>query len=555
MDPNVNALNQLLEKGYVITSHTLSVVNKKECQVIEHIVELRLKEKKHVIKSSNSKEFDQYINHFVKCIDKFDNAEFVFIKDLESFNQIRGNTLPNAPPLLKDRHQIKISGRLFSKGILSSLQEIKQNSSIKTVGIFWVDLELNDTFRDVDFKDRVEILDDKNQPIFIGFVKKYQYSEKTGFLELQDFSLILENQKFTGEFLNMTPLDSLGLITQSSGMEFNPPSGVGYTQTPRQFVIILPIINLIIDTNFKIGSVEFYQVFDSLDDSIIRKSETGRKNTFWNGNFPRAKTIVVAKDFFEALIKGYTTISKIIDVIAFRTDISFPTLSIQNCQYNFQFSYYKFLSKVKIPTIIYCREMNSRATTFFDIQTIKESILSLNVDSQKYFEEVNVLCNDLALKEKVTQEEENLLLTLHWLRKAIQDGDNTDKFLDLWIAFEFLISGERTTDLFSKDDKEKILEILLKENFSEQQQKALSSKINMINDSPLMEKFNQLTKKMGVYFSDEELVMLKKMRQKRTNIIHGKGDISLTDDELNKMRTILEKIFIGKVNFSKCPQI
>jgi len=73
----------------------------------------------------------------------------------------------------------------------------------------------------------------------------------------------------------------------------------------------------------------------------------------------------------------------------------------------------------------------------------------------------------------------------------------------------------------------------------------------MLNDSPLMEKFNQLMQKLGIRFSEEELVTFKKMRDKRTNLIHGKGDISINDNELKKMRTILEKLFIAKINASK----
>lgn len=84
------------------------------------------------------------------------------------------------------------------------------------------------------------------------------------------------------------------------------------------------------------------------------------------------------------------------------------------------------------------------------------------------------------------------------------------------------------------------------------QKNALVSKTNMINESPLMEKFNQLIQKLGISFSDYEISTLKEMRKKRTNLIHGTGDISISDDELSKMRTILEKMFIGKINSSIC---
>ncbi|MDO8871721.1 MAG: HEPN domain-containing protein [Methanoregula sp.] len=551
MDFDIEKINKFLEDGYAISSHQTTWGKKDNPEFFEHVVTLKKREKIEIVRSINSQEFADFMYHFVQCVDKFDNRDFVYIKDIDQFNKMRDKSHSNLP-LQKDRHQIKISGRLFSKDILSNIIELKGKSSIKTVGSFWIDLETNKEFRDVDFKDSVEILDDKSKVIFRGFVKNYQYTKKYGIIDLQDFTLILENERVTTEFINMSPADSLALLTQSSGLIFNPPPGMPYNQNERDFIVIIPIQNLIIDSSFKIGNVEFYQLFDGMDDSIIRKSSNGRDNSLWCGNNPRAKTIIKSSNFFDAITKGYAVISMAIDVISLRTDISFPSITIHQCQYNFQFSYYKFLSKVKIPTIVYCREMNSHAATFFDIETIRENILSLNIDSQQYFEEVNALCSELILKNELTKEEENHLLVLHWLRKAIQEGDNKDKFLDLWIAFEFLISGEPSEIIFLKDDKKKLKNLIMSSKFTVNQKRAILSKTNMINESPLMEKFNQLIQKLGISFSDEEIQALREIRKKRTNLIHGNGDISLSDNELNKMRTILEKIFIGKINSSKC---
>ena len=552
MNFEIEKINKFLEDGYAITSHQTTWGKKDHPDFFEHVVTLRKREDTQVVRSINSQEFEEFMHHFVKSVDKFDNQGFVYIQDIDRFNKMRGKTNLDIP-LMKDRHQIKISGRIFSKGILSNIVKLQEKSSIKTVGSFWIDLEINKVFRNVDFKDIVEIFDDKNNLIFAGFVKNYQYTKKHGIFDIQD-TLKMEHERITAEFINTSPIDSLALLTQSSGMVFNPPQEMPYNTKRREFIIIIPIQNLIIDQDFKIGNVEFYQIFESLDDSIIRKSSNGRDNLLWNGNFPRARTIIKSTNFYEAIKKGYENISKTVDIIAFRTDISFPSINVHNCQYDFQFSYYKLLSKVKIPTIVYCRDMTlpSPSAVFFDIETIKENILSLNIESQYYFKEVNLLCSELFLKDELSKEEENHLLVLHWLRKAIQEGDNKDKFLDLWIAFEFLISGEQSEELFSKDDKKKLKNLIMSSRFTMKQKKALQSKTNMINESPLMEKFNQLVQRLGISFSDDEISALKEMRKKRTNLIHGNGDISLSDDELNKMRTILEKMFIGKINSLTC---
>jgi hypothetical protein len=80
---------------------------------------------------------------------------------------------------------------------------------------------------------------------------------------------------------------------------------------------------------------------------------------------------------------------------------------------------------------------------------------------------------------------------------------------------------------------------------------AIKSKISMLNDAPLMGKFTQLRTQLGVHFSEWELNILKIARRKRTDLIHGKSDIEIKEDELNKLRTILEKMLVVKISMLK----
>jgi hypothetical protein len=73
---------------------------------------------------------------------------------------------------------------------------------------------------------------------------------------------------------------------------------------------------------------------------------------------------------------------------------------------------------------------------------------------------MNILCDDLLQKNSLSPKEKNLLQVLHWLRKAIQEGNNKDKFLDLWIAFELLISGEKSKKRFNIGDMENFTNLI-----------------------------------------------------------------------------------------------
>jgi hypothetical protein len=344
----------------------------------------------------------------------------------------------------------------------------------------------------------------------------------------------------------MNPVDSMGLLAESGGFTFQP-HGMKYNTTPRPFKVIMPVQNLIIDQSFRIGNVEFYQDFTSLDDALIRKSTIGRTNPLWNGNLPRARTQVTARQFFEAITTGYDAICKAIDVVSFRADWTFPSVEIDGKQKDFMFSYYKYLSKVKGSTLVYCREVETEAHTFFNIESIIENVLSLEIDPQGYFADANELCDSILKKDSVTEDDSKILQVLHWLRKSIQEGNKKDKFLDLWVAFEFLTSGTSMPKLFEKNEISSLTNMVETLKLTSDQKRALHFRINQLNEPPQMAIFNYLAKTLDVDFTNAELKVLSTARKKRTELIHGKKEPEIKAEELNKMRTILEKVLIQKI--------
>jgi hypothetical protein len=544
MDANVEKTKKLLENGYKIVRIELKFQKQAGQDVLENIVTLKKDVNTKIIHSVNSPEYFDFVSHFKQVKDRYDSIEFIYVEDLGNYNRMMENQANRQ--VLQDHHKLKISGWEFSQGILTL--NFKPSGPGNRIGLadFWIDLNKNPNFKEVDFKDEIEVYDRDNKLVFKGYVKNYENSVNTGFLSIQDLSLKMEHEKIAVEFIGMSPTDCVGLLTESVGFGF-VPHGVPYKTNERNFIIIMPVQNLIIDQNFKIGNVEFYQKFDSLDDSLIRKSNNGRQNPLWNGNLPRARIEVEAKQFFEAITKGYTAISKAIDVAALRTDMSFPSVTINDTQKNFGFSYYRHLSRVKVPTWVYCREKDSQAHTFFNVESIIENILSLAIDPENYFTEINELYSDLIVKDNLTEDENNILQVLHWLRKSIQEGNNIDKFLSWWVAFEFLISGTKTKKLFTPSEISSLVKEVDATEFPDEKKEAIKSKLRMLNDSPLMEKFNHLRNALEVNFTDWELGILKTAREKRTDLIHGKKDVVIKDDELNKMRTILEKMLIKKV--------
>jgi hypothetical protein len=414
-----------------------------------------------------------------------------------------------------ETNEVKIFDRTFSKCILTFTGELNRNS-LETLVTFRINLKENQEFRDVDMKGPVLIfMNNEPKPRFFGHVESYRVCDGFGVVELKDQLKLKHERVGIFEPINLLPADILALLIESSGIQYNPPSDLIYDDSERDFVIIIPVKNFKTNENFKIGEVEFYCSFNNIDDSFINKSKNG-KEPDWTDNLTRAKTVVKANSFFKAIKQGYSVISSAIDVIAFRTDLSFPSIVTNSCLCDLEYDFHVQLARVKIPTVVYCREKDGDFRVIIDIETVRDEMLFFEGrSSEKFFKEVKELCDGLLLKTDLSPADKKFLQVLHWLRKAIQEGNDEDKFLDSWIAFELLISGEG------------------------------SKKISLLH------KFDQLVKKLRIPFSTSERERLTGLYDKRNDLVHARKDIEIDEDDLNKMRTIIEKVLIGKINATK----
>jgi hypothetical protein len=238
-----------------------------------------------------------------------------------------------------------------------------------------------------------------------------------------------------------------------------------------------------------------------------------------------------------------------IDLISLRTDISYPRIKIKDQNEYFVFDYYTYFSRVKIPTWVYCRERETNSHTIFNVEFLTENILALEYKPNDFFNKISEPFKELLCKSDRTQQEKNMLQVLHWMRRAIQTGENKDKLLDLWTAMEFLVSGTISKKIFCKDQIKNIKKIIESgQILQENQKEILSKKLDMVNDVPLMQKIKIMEQAFEIELTTEEQGLLKSTRDKRNDLIHGNKDIDVTENELNKLRSIIELLLIGKIS-------
>jgi len=119
--------------------------------------------------------------------------------------------------------------------------------------------------------------------------------------------------------------------------------------------------------------------------------------------------------------------------------------------------------------------------------------------------------------------------------------------LDLWTAIEFIVSGYSVDKLFSSDEKIKLKDIIENTEFNKNQKNAIKSKIDMLNDPPIMVKMSGICANLGIELNETDKQLLETARKKRNEIIHGKKDPNISESEINKLKSIIEKIILEKV--------
>ena len=542
---NLIRLKKLLEEGFVI-EEIIYHWEKKALTITVNLIKGSVREK---IASVNEADFFDYIRHFEKVADGYGNMVFMFIEDREEFEK-RMKEVPKYKPL-RNSHYIKVGERLLEKDVTITLLQ-KPGPSVRLARAhFFVNMSSNPEFQKLDLKDQVEIYSkDKDELVYRGYVQYLGFGKDVAYFECELGPRTFRVEKLTVEFIGFRSVDTLYFVTRASGLTFVPAPEMKINLSPRDFVVITPIRDLIIKDLFRFGNVEFYPVFDTKDDLIIRKSKMARREPDWGSNFPRARIVVKASSHFDAIEIGYLKIKDALNWFTFRNDLTFPVIDDLGEKSIVRFNYFKYYSRVRLSPMVYCREIETEHACLFDTRELLGNVLSIEYDPKEYFKPTKRLFEPIMTKTRsnLVQEEKNILLSLHWLARSIHQGNNVDKLLDLWTSLEFVISRTKVRKLFTKNLKKLIVKKIRELDLQQEQISVLKDKIAMLNDAPLMEKMRSFATQHLIDFTYSEWDLFRRMRVKRNDIIHGKREIDLSDDEIEKLRGMIERILIEKTN-------
>jgi hypothetical protein len=294
--------------------------------------------------------------------------------------------------------------------------------------------------------------------------------------------------------------------------------------------------------------VSFTNSLDSSEDRIIKSSSTYKRDKDWNEIIPKARVIVKADNFYDAVMDGIKRIFAALSFISFRNDLSFivtPNLEFKNSLFN---------SRI-YPTmkIFSNKELDSVYSLFYDLNQLEKTMDFRNA-SDNYFTRLEKFKRFFPDNPNAANKNNPIALSIQWLALAIQAKDPVVKLINLWNSLEFAVSGlsiqkefskselkivENQTSLLFEDLKRKgILDLSLKHL------EILWSKLSHLNDPPILEKIQTFVQVHKIPFSENEMRIIRETRRKRNNIQHGKGNVTVKENELEKIRSLTEGILL-----------
>jgi hypothetical protein len=542
---NISNLKKLLDEMWNIFRIDISFTKEKKELKVEVFLE-RGKEKKHIT-AVNDAAFTDYIAHFKKFQDEYGNNVFVYVEDLDNYNKeidklLQEGNVPNRP------YKISI-GDLELNG--TQLYHLVIAGPGKQIGKahFFINLRENPDYCNIDLRDRVEIKwTDTGEVVFGGFVHHASHSKDSAVFLCYGGPRRLHEGKITSEHIGIEPMDMVYFIMKSSGMKAHFHGGIGPNLNIRDFKIIFPIEGLQTPCDFRVENVLFNC---NIQDELSNQAKIGKtlKKIPWSSATTFAIVVLKASHFYEALFNAEKYAQRAVDWIQIRTDITIPCIpengKVKKINYNMRKSFSRF-SLSRHGLVI---DLTTGAALYFPLDEKVGHPLIFKYDPEEFLGPIASIWNKLEqLAQKKESEVQAVYQTINWLMLSYEKESPIDNLLQLWIAFEFICSKQKVPKLVKKQNRKFALTSIENLDIPQEEKDKILNAINNVNNPSLMMKWDYLLKKLGVTLPKKEEELISKLRYIRNKIIHGYRAIDISIEQIEKFRSILERILLLKVS-------
>jgi hypothetical protein len=500
------------------------------------------------IEAENDPEFLAYLHHFEKFKDEFGNNQFVYVDNIDAYKQkiqerLNEGTVPQRP------YQITIGEFVIQSPLLYYLVTPQFGGAHVGEAYFFVNSDKNQDFFRFDYRDQVKIIwSDTKEIAFNGFPREVYASGDTALFLCSGGKRRFFESGLAMEPIGITVEDSVYFIAKSLDSEVIFEGGPKPLLKKRGFIVIFPVRGLILPSDLTIEQVLFTKDISKFLTDNIKQSKT-MANIPWKGQTSFAVVEVTAQHFFEAMVKAEKIAKRAIDWIQFRTDISLPCIDEHDQKTALSYNMSKAFSKCYLIPYGLAIDSITKGAIFNLLNVQSGHHLVFHHSPQDFFNPLVPIVNKLEqINNRYSPTVQPLYEALSWLMQSFEVESPIDNLLQLWIAFEFICSGERIPQVVS--DANLISSIFAIQSLAlpMKEETALIHTINQVNNRPLMEKWNKLLLRLEITLTSSEKRLVTKLRVERNKLEHGRESCNLTIDELDKFRSILERVFIKKAN-------
>jgi hypothetical protein len=490
--------------------------------------------------------FFEFTSHFEKFRDNYGNNQFVYVEDINGYRQ-KIEELTEKGIVPKRPYKIIIGEVVLNSAFLYYLVLPGYGRAHVGAANFFVDLDKNPEFYQIDFRNPVEIRwTDKEEVAFRGYAHEVYVSEKSILFLCYGGTRRLFQGKVSCEFIGTTPEDSVYFLAISAGITAVFDGAAQPSLTNRKFKVVFPVGGLDIPADFKIEQVVFTNNVQNVLPEAIRKSKT-IASLPWSAASAFAIVDIDAKSFFDALVRADEIVKRAVDWVQFRTDISLPCITENGKRIMIGYNLSKSFSKCFL--IPYGLAIDSKTDgALFYLLTIQSGHkLVFHHNPREFFEPLNSLWEKLAL---IYSQESGSIQPLYeglsWLMQTFEVESLVDNLIQLWVAFEFICSNERVPELVSQGSISRTIGSIRSLGLPDTEEEAIIRNVLQINSPPLMAKWKHLLSRLGVSLTEREAKLISKLRKERNKIEHGKKLGEMTVDDIEKFRSILERVLLNK---------
>lgn len=414
--------------------------------------------------------------------------------------------------------------------------EVNRDSGGKATAIMKVPNDLL-AANEPDYRSEVSIYSTTNGEeiaLFTGFVESVTLKDYETHMSFITQTQIMEELRIGGLSIeNVDSREMMWALSVLGGYEEDKVIVQGWSPSVEKFSVATPIDGIYVDDAFTVGNVTLYPE-DRLSNiaSQMDSDTSGHLQNLYSGASAWAVVTIVSSTLYGAEKKGLEDIERSLAWLTARIHFSSAHLPEGNRN-----AYKRERTKVQVSR----RDLALVSGTTTGRKWLRVSEV-LREHPNLSYEEFSSLQSPKLPLNTPTQTRE----AINTWRRAAESTDLLTGVVALWEAVSFYAANTSLDKIFAKEELKIIKENATKDLEGEKKQR-IKEVLSQVNNAPLMVQLKKAMEEDGVPYTEQELALLKKLRDTRNNLVHGRSVEEPNDKDFRYAAAIVGRMLVYRV--------